>query len=553
MGKLQLAFLLLVFVSILVFLPKKINSAFAQTSPTQCKKGATQCKDGFVYKCVVKKKCNNNENCTNLQGWEKTSTLCAKGGPSPTSGNNPVPNPTTPPNGLGGGKIVLYGNPDGQDLEIYSMNADGSELKQLTNNNFIDWNPSFSPDGQKIAFASDRDGAGKREIYVMKADGTGQTRLTHTAAGDTFPAFSPDGQKIVYSSDYHLYIMDSNGQNQKKLYSSGKKDVRPSFSPDGQTIVFMKWDDSKSNLFTINSNGQNLKKITNNTNKHYWNPSFSPAGDRIIFFEGTSQLTATDRSVAVYSIKQDGNNKKKILAGSYRVTNGRVWIRGLSVPPSITPSITPTPTLSPTPYPNITAPASCSLRTKGDATCDNLLDDYDLNVWACQISNKPDQCIGQENRSADFNLKDGVDLNDFEIWRENAFPAPLGTIAPTQSPAELVNLPNPAQYAGKTINEACGAYQQGYACTARCTLMSAIQYQAYYMMTENPSSTTSDNNCSQVVPENITYLSACCYQQPLMSTTVPASPTIEANVPTQTEEPTITPIITTELTSSPTP
>jgi Tol biopolymer transport system component len=69
------------------------------------------------------------------------------------------------------------------------MNADGSGLKRLTNNDASDRQPAWSPDGTKIAFNSERDG--NREIYVMNADGSGLTRLTNNDASDWDPAWSP--------------------------------------------------------------------------------------------------------------------------------------------------------------------------------------------------------------------------------------------------------------------------------------------------------------------------------------------------------------------------
>ncbi|MFC1562342.1 TolB family protein, partial [candidate division KSB1 bacterium] len=79
-------------------------------------------------------------------------------------------------------------NRDGSG-EIFVMNADGSNQTNLTNNSDYDGNPSWSPDGSKIAFDSDRNG--KWEIYIMNSDGTNQTRLTNNPSENGFPAWSP--------------------------------------------------------------------------------------------------------------------------------------------------------------------------------------------------------------------------------------------------------------------------------------------------------------------------------------------------------------------------
>jgi Tol biopolymer transport system component len=79
------------------------------------------------------------------------------------------------------------------------MNADGSNVKRLTNNLSDDYGPKWSPDGRKILFDSERDG--NREVYVMDADGGNQTRLTRNNATDSATSWSPDGSQIAFASN----------------------------------------------------------------------------------------------------------------------------------------------------------------------------------------------------------------------------------------------------------------------------------------------------------------------------------------------------------------
>ena len=112
-----------------------------------------------------------------------------------------------------GGKVAyLLGQ------EIYVMNADGSNITQLTNNSVYDGYPAWSPDGSKIAFTSTRDGDyeiygdQEIEIYVMNADGSNVTQLTDNSDVDLGPAWSPDGSRIAFVSDrdgdWEIYVMD---------------------------------------------------------------------------------------------------------------------------------------------------------------------------------------------------------------------------------------------------------------------------------------------------------------------------------------------------------
>jgi Tol biopolymer transport system component len=92
------------------------------------------------------------------------------------------------------------------------MNADGSGLRRLTRNPAVDADPTWSPDGRRIAFESKR--GGNFDIYVMNADGSGQRRLTQSG-GD--PAWSPDGRRIAFVGDSGIYVMHADGSGLRSL------------------------------------------------------------------------------------------------------------------------------------------------------------------------------------------------------------------------------------------------------------------------------------------------------------------------------------------------
>jgi len=204
-------------------------------------------------------------------------------------------------------RATLITNPTG-DFEIYTMNPDGSGLKQLTFNKSRDFNPSFWPNGRRIVFDGDRDG--KHEIYTMKADGSDQKRLTTNTAYDGDPVYSPDGGKIAFVSDrdgdLEIYTMDVDGTNQKNQSKNDAKDLDPAWSPGGGFIAFAS-DRFSGNLeiYSMISAtgyaGYPAERLTHH-NADDLAPNWSPDGSDIAFTSGRSG------NAEVYKMDRHGND-----------------------------------------------------------------------------------------------------------------------------------------------------------------------------------------------------------------------------------------------------
>lgn len=261
------------------------------------------------------------------------------------------------------GRIACEGGrPDADGVmrpQVYTINPDGTDERVLTDSPTRDGDPSWSPDGTKIAFESSRDdgsevyvmnaddgsgvtrltfngppedrgtnwsadgsqivfhstrfpaetGAGHSsfEVFIMNADGSEQTRLTENNFQDSLPDISPDG-RIVFNSfrdgDHEIYDMNVDGTDQRRLTFSPGEDAHPIYSPDGSKIVFHSRRTGPLNIFVMDADGSNVTQITHNEDTHAFFPVWSPDSTKIAYTGNTLNSAQFD----VYVMDADGSN-----------------------------------------------------------------------------------------------------------------------------------------------------------------------------------------------------------------------------------------------------
>lgn len=207
------------------------------------------------------------------------------------------------PNGRGG--RIVYTSYVHTFPQIFSMNADGSSKREIATGVELNASPALSPDGTQIVFAGSQ--RGNTDIYVVGANGGNLRRLTNTRSLEAAPEWSPTGRQILYTSDQtgvpQIWLMEAEGTGTRQFTFAGNWNDEGTWSPDGSQIAFACRNEGDFNICVMNvATGRTVQLTAEGSNSH---PAWSPDGGKIVYQSrraGSTQIYTMDAA--------DGKNKR---------------------------------------------------------------------------------------------------------------------------------------------------------------------------------------------------------------------------------------------------
>jgi uncharacterized repeat protein (TIGR01451 family) len=279
-----------------------------------------------------------------------------------------------------GKRIVFSSNRDAATTDIYTMNTDGTGLTRITTDAAPDVQPTFSPDGTKIAFTRQFAGPPANwDIFVKNADGTGaETNLTNTPTTfDGYPSWAPNNSKIAFATNrvgnqFDIWTMNPNGTSPAVVLSLASQEIYPDYSPDATRIAAQTNFGGNNNIFTMTTAGTGVVALTSNGASDAI-PFYSPDGTKVGF---TSNRAGNNN---LYTVNAAGPAE----AGLQQWTSNAANEVGFDWQPVFPADLATSKSDTPDPAPvgsNVTYTLRLEHQGGGDATGVYLVDTLPANV-----------------------------------------------------------------------------------------------------------------------------------------------------------------------------
>ena len=200
---------------------------------------------------------------------------------------------------------------------IYTMDAWGHDVTEILETGS---DPQWAPDGKRIVFTDHTVGVTTTSLFTVQGDGSGVRQLTPDLLNAYEPAWSPDGKWVVFTvaaSDFEedLYVIRRDGRGLRQLTSLPGREYMPAWSPDGRHIAFCR--DSQlfgnADVYLVEPDGSALESVTGSILDSEYAPSWSPTGDRLVFERyGFGKETAD-----LFTSRSDGGDEQRVTSTSW--------------------------------------------------------------------------------------------------------------------------------------------------------------------------------------------------------------------------------------------
>jgi len=213
------------------------------------------------------------------------------------------------------GQRIVFESDRSGNWDIFIMDKDGRHMRQITTDTSAERQPSWHPSGRKVLFESNKEGENQFYLYDLAREKTEKVRLPELPGGELlFGRFSPEGERIAFSmkisdSVFHLFVLEISSMQLRQLTSGNFRHTYPNWSPDGKSLVFHarhETGNQDDEIYLMHLKTGKMRRLTNRT-KHDFCPAVSPDGKHIVF-AGTIE---NSQPVEIFTVQKNGKNRRQ--------------------------------------------------------------------------------------------------------------------------------------------------------------------------------------------------------------------------------------------------